>query len=85
MMVLPGTGRFGVATARAIGNTPRRNAVKRRIREAWRLTDGRPPAWDVVLSAKARAAEASLKELQDEVAKLLDEARARWGDGSVSL
>lgn len=57
-----------------VGKAVRRNQVKRRLREAARLT---PVAagWDIVLVARAPAATASYADLQGALSQLLRRAR----------
>lgn len=64
LVVAPGSGpmtRVGFAVSRKVGNAVVRNRVKRWIREGLRKVPGpRGGVWDLVLVARAEAAESSL-------------------------
>lgn len=77
----PGS-RFGFAVGQAVGNAVVRNRVKRRLREAVRSLPV-VPGWDVVLSARRPAAEASFAELRSEVEGLFRRARLLREEGSA--
>lgn len=65
--------RFGLTTARALGNAVKRNRVRRRLREAIRslpVVEG----WDVVLNARRGSAEADYWTLRTQVMKLMERA-----------
>jgi len=76
MYVLPKRGRgvrFGFTTVKKVGKAVERNRVKRLLRESARglIQQVRSPA-DIVVVARARAAEATFAELRAEMAKLLE-------------
>lgn len=77
LVVLPGTGLVGVATAKKLGGKPPRNRQKRRVKEAFRLAGGPLPDTDVVIVAGERAARRTFEELVAECADL--RARCRVG------
>jgi ribonuclease P protein component len=67
-----GTPRLGLSVSRKVGNAVTRNAVRRRLREVFYSTlDEAPGSWDLVVSARPAASEASLQELKDEFARSL--------------
>jgi len=64
-----GTPRLGLSVSRKVGNAVTRNAVRRRLREVFYSTLAEIPGnWDLVVSARPAAAEASLRELSEEFA-----------------
>ena len=67
-----GTPRLGLSVSRKVGNAVTRNAVRRRLREVFYSTlDEAPGSWDLVVSARPAASEASLQELKEEFARSL--------------
>ena len=66
--------RYGFVTSKRLGKAVVRNRVRRRLREGVRSLPLRP-GWDVVISAKAAAAEADFHELREAAADLLARAR----------
>ena len=67
--------RVGVAVGKKLGGAVRRNKVRRRIRE-WlrpRLSE-LPSGWDVILTARAPAAEATFADLGRAIDELLARA-----------
>lgn len=62
--------RFGFAVGRKVGNAVIRNRVRRRLREAARLS-GAAGGADVVVIARARARGASYQELERALQELL--------------
>lgn len=81
---LPGTGLLGVATARSIGNRPKRNRAKRRAKEAFRLVANRPDFLDFVLVVKGQAVPIAFEQVQREVEVLIGRSVELWGDESES-
>lgn len=67
--------RFGYVVSKRIGGAVVRNLVRRRIREAVRLT-GVAPGWDLVFIARVGVAEAPYARLAQTVRDLLRRARA---------
>ena len=65
--------RYGFITSKRVGKAVVRNRVRRRLKESVRLLPANP-GWDVVVSAKAKAAEASFQELNRAVVELLERA-----------
>ncbi|MEK7682297.1 MAG: ribonuclease P protein component [Chloroflexota bacterium] len=67
--------RFGYVVSKRIGGAVVRNLVRRRIREAVRLT-GVAPGWDLVFIARVGVADAPYTRLAQTVRDLLRRARA---------
>lgn len=65
--------RYGFVTGRRLGKAVVRNRVRRRLRESIRVLAA-IPGWDVVVSAKTRAAEADFHELNRAAVDLLTRA-----------
>ncbi len=58
--------RLGLITTRKIGNAVQRNRIKRLCRECFRKGTWLPPGFDLLVVARARAAELSLAEVEAE-------------------
>lgn len=68
--------RIGFSVSRRVGNAVTRNRVKRRLREVTRgLLASIAAGYDLVLTARPGAAEASVEVLAQEVSTLLKRAR----------
>lgn len=65
--------RFGFAVGATLGKAVVRNRTKRRLREAIRSLP-LAPGWDVVVTARKGAEQASYKQLRDEAANLFRRA-----------
>jgi ribonuclease P protein component len=77
--VLEGTGLVGFTTPKKLGNTPRRNRMKRRMREAVRESRSLLDAsWDTVFLATMQANGASFAELAQDVRRAIERMRKRW-------
>ena len=64
--------RLGLTVGTKIGKAVRRNKVRRRLREIYRLHESElRPGWDIVLVARSRAAEAKYRELESDVLRLM--------------
>jgi ribonuclease P protein component len=80
------TTRLGLSVSKKVGNAVKRNAVRRRLREAfYEILPGITDPVDLVLSARPAAVEASFEDLKAELARGLEktgEKRASMGTGS---
>jgi ribonuclease P protein component len=65
--------RYGFVTSKQLGKAVVRNRVRRRLREGVRSLITRP-GWDIVISARARAAQANFHQLKAAVANLFARA-----------
>ena len=79
-----GSPRLGLSVSRKVGNAVTRNAVRRRLREVFHSTLSEIPGnWDLVVSARPAAAEASLRELKEEFARALGKLGASGNAGEA--
>ena len=69
-----GLTRVGFSVGRRVGKAVIRNRVKRRLKEIVRQRDI-AGSWDIVITARAPAAQASYRELERSVEQLLSRAR----------
>ena len=64
--------RLGLSVSKKVGNAVTRNAVRRRLKEVFHSTIERiPGSFDLVVSAKPAAAEATFEELNQEFLRAL--------------
>ena len=67
-----GTPRLGLSVSRRVGNAVTRNTVRRRLRDVfYSALPEIPGDLDLVVSARAAAAEATFRELSEEFARSL--------------
>ncbi len=65
--------RLGITVGVKLGNAVVRNRMRRRIREAYRLSEGSfLPGYDIVIVARFRAVGARFEELCSEINSLFD-------------
>jgi ribonuclease P protein component len=66
-----GEARLGMAVGvRAVGNAVRRNRLRRLVRESFRMHRQEMPAVDVLVTARAAAANATNREVFESLARL---------------
>jgi ribonuclease P protein component len=65
--------RYGFITSKRLGKAVVRNRVRRRVREVVRVLP-LAASWDIVVSAKAKSADAGFQELHNAVIDLLTRA-----------
>ncbi len=62
--------RLGVTVGSKVGKAVCRNRVRRRLREIYRLNEARfRTGWDIVVVARAKAAQASYREIEADFLK----------------
>ena len=70
-----GTNRVGITVSKKLGHAVVRNRVRRRLREAYRLSEELfQPGWDMVIVARSRAISGDFGELTRELLKLAGRA-----------
>ena len=68
--------RLGITVSTKVGNAVTRNRIRRRIREAYRLSESRYlPGWDLVVVARSSAASASWAQMRDCLAEQSEKLR----------
>ena len=79
-----GTSRLGLTVGTKVGKAVRRNKVRRRIREAYRIHEGDMlPGWDLVVVARVKAAHVPYRVLERELLRSLDKLGVRKGEDRV--
>ncbi len=70
--------RLGITVSAKLGKAVRRNKIRRRLREAYRIHEHQmAPGWDIVVVARTRAVYASYAELERGLLSLLDKLGVR--------
>ena len=78
-----GYSRLGITTGVKLGKAVRRNQVRRRLREAYRLHEAELiPGYDLVVVARMRAVRASYRELEHSLLRCADKLGLRRREGS---
>ena len=69
------TNRVGITVSKKLGRAVVRNRIRRRIREVYRLNEGRfAPGWDIVVVARSRCLTASFEKLTQSYLALAEKA-----------
>jgi ribonuclease P protein component len=74
--------RYGFITSKKLGKAVVRNRTKRRLREAVRVLP-LATSWDVVVSAKTKAADADFQQLRSAVIELVTKAGLLANEGGA--
>jgi ribonuclease P protein component len=74
--------RYGFITSKKLGKAVVRNRTKRRLREAVRVLP-LASSWDVVVSAKTKAADADFQQLRGAVIELVTKAGLLANEGGA--
>lgn len=70
--------RLGITVSAKLGKAVRRNKVRRRVREAYRIHEHQTsPGWDIVVVARQRAIFSSYAEVERALLTLLDKLGVR--------
>ena len=76
---------MGLSVSKKVGVAVKRNAVRRRLREIFRsLVSDLPGGVDVVVSARAAAADADFEELNEEFLVAMSKLNARHALGGTA-
>lgn len=69
----PGSNRLGLTVGVKIGHAVVRNRIRRRLREAYRLSEGNlATGYDIVVVARSRCARARYREMERDLLRCLD-------------
>lgn len=67
-----GRNRLGLTVGTKVGKAVVRNKVRRRIRESYRIHEGKmAPGWDIVVVARVRSAFSRYSELEQDLLRCL--------------
>ncbi len=73
--------RLGFTVGTKVGKAVRRNKVRRRLREAYRIHEEQMlPGWDLVVVARVKAAHVPYGQLERELLRALDKLGVRKGE-----
>ena len=76
--------RLGLTVGTKVGKAVKRNKVRRRIREAYRVhEDQMTPGWDLVVVARVKAAFVPYSQLERDLLRLLDKLGVRSKEAKV--
>ncbi|MBQ8003576.1 MAG: ribonuclease P protein component [Oscillospiraceae bacterium] len=65
------SNRIGITVSTKVGKAIVRNRVRRRIREAYRINEGRfLPGRDIIVVSRVRAADATFREIEENLLRL---------------
>jgi ribonuclease P protein component len=88
LMALPGTGKIGFATPRAVGNVPRRNKLKRRFKAAVLEMERQGCCdlgnLDMIFAISAKADRAPFQNIQQDLESAVRRMTERWVGKSES-
>ncbi len=77
--------RLGITVGTKLGGAVKRNKIRRRIREIYRLEESRmAPGFDLVIVARVGAARCTYDEMQQELSELFKTARLKNSDNDRS-
>lgn len=84
LIASPGKGQIGFATAKSIGNRPRRNKARRRFVSALAQDPCIPAGLDVVIQINATGATAPFPDIREDLAAALRRISERWASELAS-
>ena len=78
-----GVTRLGLTVGTKLGGAVRRNRIRRRIKEAYRLVEDKlPSGYDIVLVARSRAENVPLDQIKSEIVRLFNKLAAQGSHSS---
>ncbi len=76
-----GESRLGISVGTKVGKAVCRNRVRRRIREAYRLSERRiRPGYDIIVVARVRAAAAAYRDIETSLLNLCGKLGLLYGE-----
>lgn len=76
-----GESRLGISVGTKVGKAVCRNRVRRRIREAYRLSEEKiRPGYDLIIVARVRAASAAYRDIESALLQLCGKLRLLRGE-----
>ena len=74
------SSRLGFTVGTKVGKAVRRNKVRRRLREAYRIHEEQMlPGWDLVVVARVKSAHVPYRQLEKDLLRALDKLGVRKG------